>query len=148
MTFDSDAPRLMNRSAFEEAPAYQALGMRLDRLGPSSYRVLLTEPEKFAQETGVVHGGILTTVADTAAVYAILPTLSPLSEIACATLSMSFLRPGLPDGSELIGTSRVLKAGRRITLCESDVHQDGRLLARGTFTFIVDRRKSRSPEGG
>jgi acyl-coenzyme A thioesterase PaaI-like protein len=39
-------------------------------------------------------------------------------------------------GSELIATARIIRAGKRIVVCEATVTQDERKLAIGLFTYM------------
>src|SRR6185503_1903802 len=62
-------------SLFHSTPINSHLGMRLVRADAEGAEVRLAPEAFFLQEAGVIHGGILTTLADTAAVYSLLPAL-------------------------------------------------------------------------
>ena len=57
--------------------------------------------------------------------------------------SMQFLGAGRADGGDLVATATPLRVGRTIAVCESRIEQDGRLVAKGTFTFLL--RDQRAP---
>ena len=65
----------MDPSAFERTPVNRWLGFRL--VSRSAQRVELEQDvrEEMLQEAGVVQGGLLTALADTAAVYLLWPDL-------------------------------------------------------------------------
>ena len=65
------------RAVFERTPLNRTLGMRLVDREPGRAEVELPVDGRFVQEEGVVHGGVLATLADTAAVYAVRPDLPP-----------------------------------------------------------------------
>lgn len=88
------------------------------------------------QEAGVVQGGILTALADTAAVWLLWPDLGPGCSMTGIDCSMQFLGAGRADGGALVATATPLRIGRTIAVCESRIEQDGRLVAKGTFTFL------------
>ena len=72
---------------------------------------------------GVVHGGVVFTLVDTAMGRA---TMSILDEgLICATIEVSvrFLCPAI--GGRLVATVSVLKPGRRIVHLEGRVHVEG-----------------------
>jgi uncharacterized protein (TIGR00369 family) len=51
---------------------------------------------------------------------------------------MNFLRPALADGSDLTAVATPVKIGRRIAVCTVDISQGERLVAQGTFTYLVE----------
>ncbi|MGB0954037.1 MAG: PaaI family thioesterase [Planctomycetota bacterium] len=122
---------------FDKTPINRTLGIRLVQSGSDGGEVSLEDCSAYTQEGGVVHGGILTTLADTAAVYAILPDLPTGKRMTSIEFKMNFFRPGLANGGPLIGRSNFIKRGRKVNVCEAEVLQDDRLLAKGTFTYLV-----------
>jgi uncharacterized protein (TIGR00369 family) len=84
----------------------------------------------------VIHGGILTTLADTAAVYSLLPALSPERMLIGIELKLDFLRPALPDKGEIAARARALRAGRQIGVARVEVLQEEQPLALGLFTYL------------
>jgi len=99
--------------------------------------VQIFDCSKLTQEGNIVHGGILTTLADTAAVYAIMPRLPEDKHITSIEFKMNFFRPGRADHGPIIARSRLLKRGRKINVCEADVYQGDSHLAKGTFTYLA-----------
>lgn len=98
----------------------------------------------FVQEEGVVHGGIVTALADTAAVYLIWPDLPRDRGMTGVNFQMNFLEAALPGGGPLIAVAQPVRIGRTIAVCERTVRQDGRLVATGTFTFLLRDRAART----
>lgn len=123
--------------SFDETPINRTLGIKLLRSGSEGGEVCMEDCSDHTQEGGVVHGGILTTLADTAAVYAILPDLPEGKRMTSIEFKMNFFRPGLASGGPLLGRSSLLKRGRKVNVCEAEVLQDDRLLAKGTFTYLI-----------
>ncbi len=95
---------------------------------------------EFLQEEGVVHGGILTALADTAAVYLLWPELHPQRSMTGIEFKMNFLGAATAAGGPLLATATPLRIGGTIGVCESVVRQGDRLVAKGTFTFLVRER--------
>ena len=84
---------------------------------------------------GRVHGGVLTSLADTAAGVAVR-SIRPEGKLTATTdLSISFVRP--PKGSELLATARVIHAGRQLYRVEIEVLSAGKLVARANATFMI-----------
>jgi acyl-CoA thioesterase len=131
------------RAAFAAIPTNRLLGMELVRAGADGAEVALRLRPELVQEQGVVHGGILATLADTAAVYLTLPTLAPDERMASIEFKVNFLAPAWGDGPEaapIRAVARPLKAGRRVVVCEARVLQGERLVLAGTFTYMRFRR--------
>ncbi len=95
---------------------------------------------EFEQETGVVHGGILTSLADTAAVYCFMPDLGDGNAMVGVELKINFLRPALPGKGEILARATVLRRGKRLGVCEVDVSQGESHVARGLFTYLFTSR--------
>ena len=85
---------------------------------------------------GIVHGGIISAIADSAVGLALRSKLSPGDTHRTAQLNVHFLAKG--EGNTLIGRGRSLHMGQRTGYGEADVVDgSGRLLARATATFII-----------
>lgn len=88
----------------------------------------------------VVHGGVISSLIDSAAGGAVRSMRAP-DEIkarphATSDLHVSYLSPA--TGGELLATARVVKAGRTAIFTEVDVETgDGKLVARGLVTFVI-----------
>ena len=126
---------------FAGTPCNRLFGMRL--VARSATRVELELPVRaeFAQEEGVVQGGILTALADTAAVYLLWPDLGPARSMTGTECSMHFLAAAAPQGPPLRATAVPLRIGRTLAVCESTIEQGGRLVAKGTFSFLLRERR-------
>lgn len=126
---------------FAVTPCNRWLGFEL--VARSEARVEITQPvrEQMLQETGVVQGGLLTALADTAAVYLLWPDLGSARTMTGMTVSMQFLSGAVGGAEPLRAVAVPLRVGRTIAVCESSVHQGDRLVAKGTFTFLLrDKR--------
>ena len=53
-------------------------------------------------------------------------------------LKMNFLRPALTDGTDLVAIATPVRIGRRIAVCSVDIAQGDRIVAHGTFTYLVE----------
>jgi uncharacterized protein (TIGR00369 family) len=87
-----------------------------------------------------LHGGIISALADTAAVYAFLPDLEPTRVMTSIEFKVNFLNAALPGKGTLMAESKVLKRGKRTGVCEVEVTQTGKLIAKGIFTYLFFER--------
>jgi uncharacterized protein (TIGR00369 family) len=96
------------------------------------------DPSRHANPMGTLHGGILSTLADTAMGMAYAATLGPDETFTTLELKINFLRPVW--SGRLRAEGRVVQAGRTVGLTECDVVDDkGRLVARASSTCMTLR---------
>ncbi len=134
---------MLENDRFAATPCNRLFGFRL--VARSAQRVELELPVRpeFLQEEGVLQGGILTALADTAAVWLVWPDLPPARGMTGIECSMRFLSSARADGGALRATATPLRIGSTIAVCETVVTQGDRTVAKGTFTFLVRDRAAR-----
>ena len=91
--------------------------------GPGTAVVALAVDDRHLNPNGVVHGGVVFTMVDTAMGRATLSVLDEGCRCASIEVSVRYLRP-VVEG-RLVATATVLRAGRRIVHLEGAVHVDG-----------------------
>ena len=121
--------------------AWEWLGLRLVETGEGSAVVEMTTTEDMANHSGVVHGGMISTLADSAMGRS-LRTLKPgVARAMSFDLKLNFINAA-KVGEDLRATGHVIHAGRRTVVAECRVEgKDGRLVATGSATFAVTRDK-------
>ena len=118
------------------SPFHQWAGMDLVSVGDGKAEVSLHLGEQHFNPQGIVHGGIITAVADTSIGLALRSRLRAGLTHRTAQLNVHFLAKG--EGTKLIGRGRAIHLGQRMGYGESEVlDTEGQLLARATATFIV-----------
>ena len=124
---------------FRAAPFIASLGMRLDHLGVGQCSTSLPVLETHLQQDGFVHAGVQAAMADHTAGTAASTLLQPGQFVLSAEFKINLLRPA--RGELLRCTARVLKAGSRLTVVESEVHCSSgaasQLVAKATITLCV-----------
>lgn len=123
---------------FARTAVTRFLGTRLVSRAPGRVEVSMAAKPEMAQEYGVVQGGVLSGLADAAAVYLLLPDAMERGRVHGVEFKMNFLRPAHADGTDLVAVATPVKIGRSIAVCSVDVTQAERLVARGTFTYLID----------
>lgn len=121
---------------FAGIPANERLGLRLVDASDGSAVVAMAADERYRQEAGVVHGGVIGAVADTAAAYALIGGIRPGEQMIGVEYKINFLRSAVPGGEDLIANARVRKRGRTISVCDVDVTQAAEVVATGVFTYV------------
>jgi uncharacterized protein (TIGR00369 family) len=96
---DKDAPRDTGDLQFEleqwieVSPFEDLLGITIEHAQSGSARLSLPYTVKLSNGGGVMHGGAMTTLADTAVAMAIKSLLPPGTRFATTSLEMKFLSP-------------------------------------------------------
>lgn len=88
------------------------------------------------QPYGIVHGGVLATLIDTATFWAAFLRLPDDVGLVNIDLKLNYLKP-VTDGT-LTTTGRCIRAGRSLSYAEAGVTDaDGKLVAHGTSTLMA-----------
>ena len=97
------------------------------------------EPDESAYNPiGVVHGGLVCTLADTVAGCSVHTTLEAGVAYTSIDLNVSYLRPVTKDSGVLRATGRVTKPGRRVAFSTAEiVDQAGRIVATATSSLLI-----------
>lgn len=118
-------------------PAYDRhMGFRLVSWSPEGAVVEAEADGHFANPAGVLHGGVLAGLADSAMGLTTLGLVEPGESTTNTDLQIRFLRP--TTAGTLRATARVLRRGRRTMTMECDVvDAEGRLVAKASSNFLV-----------
>jgi uncharacterized protein (TIGR00369 family) len=111
------------------------IGADLTRIEPGRVEAEVTLREQHQQHTGFAHGGLVATMADLVAGFAAVTLVPDGTGVVTVELKTSYLHPGV--GQKLRAVGWVLKAGRRLHFCESEVWCDELLIAKATATMAV-----------
>jgi uncharacterized protein (TIGR00369 family) len=103
-----------------------------------------TPDESAYNPIGVVHGGLVCTLADSAAGCAVQSTLDAGVAYTSIDINVTYLRPVTKDTGLLRATGRTVKPGRRVAYATVEVtDRSGKLLAQATSSCLVmDNRAS------
>ncbi|MFI6417866.1 PaaI family thioesterase [Streptomyces sp. NPDC050842] len=134
------------RTSFARQGLMTHLGAHLAHIGPGRVRIVLPARPEVTQQHGYVHAGATSAIADSAGGYAALTLFDEESEVLTVEYKINLLAPAAGDRIEAIGT--VLKSGRTLTVCQSEVYavQPGgerKLVANGQQTLIRVTRPER-----
>jgi len=122
------------RRLCDEAPFIVHLGMKLLRVEPGRVESALTPRPYHLQQDGVVHAGVLTSIADHTAGAAAGTLIEAHQSVVTSELKIHLLRPAR---GPLVCTATVLKAGRLFSIVESEVRVAGALIAKLIGTLVI-----------
>jgi uncharacterized protein (TIGR00369 family) len=87
---------------------------------------------------GSVHGGVLSTLLDTAAACSVHSTLAPGERYTSLDLTVKFLRAVTVESGRLRCVGTVIQRGRRTALAEAQLFDaQGRLVAHATSSCLI-----------
>jgi acyl-CoA thioesterase len=137
MTAKKLTPAQLRRieEAIATVPFAQLLGIEVEHIGSGTATLGLEIRPKLKQNHGVVHGGAIASLIDTATAFAILTQLKPEERVSTVDLTISYLRP-LREG-RVRAIARVLRAGRRLFVVSAEVlGSDEKLAATALSTYL------------
>jgi uncharacterized protein (TIGR00369 family) len=116
-----------------DAPFVGHLGIELTGIGAGWVSTELAIRPEMLQQDGVVHAGVISTLADHTAGAAAGSTLGPGRTPLTVELKINLLRPA--TGERLRCRARVVRAGRRLVVAESEVFAADQLAAKALVTL-------------
>ena len=122
----------------------ELIGYRVRKRDTDYCELELAVEPKHLNRLNVPHGGVLATLVDTAAGFAVALAQGPDTILPAVTLSLSMQFLGQAKvGEVLIATGRRIGGGRTIAYGTTEITtEDGRAIARGdaTFRYVTPRR--------
>ncbi len=114
------------RASFDRQEFMATLGVMIEHLAPGEVDLALLHRPNLTQQHGYFHAGVTATLADSAAGYAALSLYPQGTGVLTTEFKINLLRPA--EGQRLVARGRVIKPGRTLTICRSDVYgtRDGR----------------------
>jgi uncharacterized protein (TIGR00369 family) len=122
---------------FSSSPVFSLLNMVIREVTPDSSLVTMDLETKHHHPFGYVHGGIIATIIDTAAFWAVYYSLEDeTAGLISIDLKLNFLAP--VSFGRLDARGRKIKLGGRLGYSSVEVvDEDGVLIAHGTSTLMV-----------
>lgn len=126
------------RDSFNQQQFMGHIGAQLVEVRPGYCEIRVPFQESLTQQNGFFHAGVISTIADNTAGYAAFSLMAEKASVLTVEFKLNLLSPG--KGDLLIGRGTVLKSGKTLTVCRSDlfVVQNGeeKLCAAGQSTLI------------
>jgi uncharacterized protein (TIGR00369 family) len=122
-------------------PVARLLEFSLDRVDDGEAVFSMAPLHDHENPLGTVHGGILTTLLDSAMGCAVHTTLEPGVMYTTLELKVNFLRPTFGGGERLVAAGKVLHRGGTAVLAEATIVEEGsgRKIAHATSTCLILR---------
>jgi uncharacterized protein (TIGR00369 family) len=132
-----DALSAMLAGAYPPPPIMVALGIQLDSVAPGEAVFVCTPDDSVYNPIGVVHGGLVCTLLDSAIGCAVHTTLPAGVGYTSIEIKVNYLRP-VHAGMALRARGWVVKPGRRVAFGEADVRDaDDKIVATASGSCLV-----------
>ena len=114
------------RASFARQGIMGHLGAEIDAVRPGYCAIRLPFIDALSQQHGFFHGGVVSTIADTAGGYAAFSLMAPGDGVLTVEFKINLTAPA--DGESLIARGQVVRPGRTLTVSrvEVAVRKDGR----------------------
>ncbi|HEV2304301.1 MAG TPA: PaaI family thioesterase [Candidatus Acidoferrales bacterium] len=147
MTSDKNIARPLTLRAlgrtFRFSNTARQFGFRLEHAEPGRATLRMKVQPRHMQIHGVVHGGVLASLADTAGGLAIYLALPRGSRAATVEMKMNFLEP--VQSGTVFAEARILRQGKYLAVVECDLRDDrNRMVAKSLMTFSLGLAKRRA----
>jgi acyl-CoA thioesterase len=123
------------REKFQTNHFPRLLGIEIDSIEPSRARLSVEVRQELLQLQGVMHGGAIASLIDTAVAFAIISVSEPQDRFTTVEMKVNYLS-AIREG-RVVADARLIRDGRRIIVADCDVFDSqGRLAAKGLLTYI------------
>jgi uncharacterized protein (TIGR00369 family) len=125
------------------APFTAFIGAEMEELREGYARLALVLEERHTNPNGVMHGGVITTLMDSAlgvSLSALRGQDARRNPHATVEMNASFLAGARP-GDRIVVEGQVLRLGKTVAFGEAEARRgDGELIAKGRLTFAIRSR--------
>lgn len=112
------------------------LGLELEDIRAGWARLSIGYREELKQPMGLMHGGVLASLADAAVAAALRDLVEPNERFVTIELKINFLRP--VTSGKVTAEARILKKGKRVAVGEVDLWREDRTLAaKSIVTYAI-----------
>jgi uncharacterized protein (TIGR00369 family) len=123
------------KRGLERMPFGQLLGIQLESAERGMATMSFEVTDLLKQNNGVVHGGAIASLIDTATAFAIIPLLKDGETASTIELSISYLRPLV--AGRVTCSALVRREGKRLIALSADVLDgEGNLAATSLSTYM------------
>lgn len=130
-------PRKLERArkAFSSVAYAKFLGLEMGEVGDGAASIHLEVRDELLQNHGVVHGGAIASLIDTASAFALLTRIELDERVTTTDLTIHYLRP--ISSGRMTATASIVRGGRRLFVLSVDVRDESdKLLATALTTYI------------
>ncbi len=119
-----------------QSPYFQLLGMKVCELSLGRSIVEVNLEQKHHNPFGAVHGGVYSSLIDTAAYWAAYCNLA--EGVGCTSLDVTVNNLAMAKTGKLVVEGASIKVGKSVCLCEATIKDEhGNTFAHGTSKLMI-----------
>lgn len=107
---------------FIKQPFDEFLGLKYKKLDDNNLQIVLPVQDLFINSAGVIHGGIISSLADVALSNLIGANEDGIQQVVTVDLNVSFLKPA--TGTYLMANAKIGKEGKTLIHAECSIYND------------------------
>lgn len=107
------------RASFERQKVMAELGATLGDIRAGAVEIRFPFQERFSQQHGFLHAGIVATILDSACGYAAFSLMPADAGVLSIEFKINLLAPA--SGDHFVARAKVLRPGRTVTVCQGSV---------------------------
>jgi acyl-CoA thioesterase len=119
----------------EESPLYKLFGIKIEEVKDGFARLSMKTETKHTQLYGTVHGGVLATLADSAAAWAIFGKENTEGKPVTIEMKINYLKPVC--SGKIVAEARNVYEGSKIFVSDVEVKNEGELVAKSLVTYYL-----------
>ena len=123
------------RTAFASVAYAKFLGLELGEVKDGEVSIHLDVRAELKQNQGVVHGGAIASLIDTASAFAVLTQIDLEERVTTTDLTIHYLRP--VTTGRMTAKARILRGGQRLYVLSIEVSGDSNLLIATAVTTYI-----------
>lgn len=124
------------RETFARVPYVGLLGFEFVRAERGRATFALDVRKELTRMGGILHGGAVVSLLDTAAAFAVHTVIEPDSRTVTVDLSVHFLAPA--SAGRIEAHARVLRRGRRVCILSVEARDEAaEIIATATMTYYI-----------
>ncbi|MDR0478122.1 MAG: PaaI family thioesterase [Desulfobulbaceae bacterium] len=124
-------------NSFQKQNFLKLIGAELEHVEKGKVIVSCKRQDSLTQQQGLLHGGVVTSLADVSCGYSALTTMPDDREVLTVEFKINLIRPAVTN--KLIATGQVIKAGKTLVSAESTVTDESgeKIIAKMLATMII-----------
>jgi uncharacterized protein (TIGR00369 family) len=123
----TDEQRRRVEHAREAVPFLKLLGIEVESVGPGTATLAVPVREELMRNDGIIHGGVMASLIDSAFAFAIIPILDDGERTVTVDLTIHYLRPVSSGVAK--ATARIVRLGRRVITVSAELFDENEKLA-------------------
>jgi acyl-CoA thioesterase len=126
------------RQVANRCPYYRLLGMEIKEIKEGASRLQMPFKQELTHPYGIVHGGAIASLADSAVAMALVGGVGPKDRIATIEFKINFFAS--IEKGELTARAKIIHKGSRTAVGDVEVaNEEGKLVAKVIATYSIKR---------